>query len=84
MRRNGQKRGVVLNRRPFRFSRISWDSMAKGLVLSWATETSVSNFFICRLFVIGFSWPPIRWLDIGYDKESRRCFPVEENVSLRY
>ena len=47
---------------PLYFNTITWDSKARGFLMSWIAQTEVPNRFFVRLVVIGLQWPPVRWL----------------------
>ena len=55
---------------PLTFSGVSWDSMARGLVFSWIAPTETPSYLRVVMLVVGFSWPPVRWL---------RCFMAAED-----
>lgn len=45
---------------PAQFAGLYFDKKAKGIVLAWRADTEAPNIWWLRMFIIGFTWPPIR------------------------
>ena len=48
---------------------VTLDRRALGLVVSRASSTNVTNVLHVLLFVVGLSWPPIRWMSYFLEEE---------------